>query len=394
LAAGAAWAVDIKSSATLPGLGQGPKIIKVLYDEVIFSAAKTPTKVTLMCTPTGLRPLSVECLINRSNLPQPVVVQPTQISIHDDSNDQRLAPTCTIIECHFPFPTVMKTCVGGVKVANVQFRLFHAPPAPSAPVLLDAFYKDGEMRHLPMVAYPHTKAKIQCWAIIIWYADKGPEYEQLTWAELAKRFAYFYTRQLNETMHPQSLRFLGEKLGVPNAGKESSKDEIVTFETYMQTRVGHWLYNAVQAIKSYHDLWKNYSLRMFLTHKDAVILLKQMGAKPGDFLFRIPSQLAEEDTKAFKTRSPSSTLVFTYVQKVGDELKFAKVDVNDKVREDPKFVHQKKELVNVLCLNEKGEMILRHKMDCAFNEKQKRKEHVVKSSVKSSGDDGDEYETY
>jgi hypothetical protein len=52
------------------------------------------------------------------------------------------------------------------------------------------------------------------------------------------------------------------------------------------------------------------------------------------------------------------------------------------------------ELVNVLCLNEKGEMILRHKMDCAFNEKQKRKEHVVKSSVKSSGDDGDEYETY
>ena len=62
----------------------------------------------------------------------------------------------------------------------------------------------------------------------------------------------------------------------------------------------------------------------------------------GDFLFRIPSQLAEEDTKAFKTRSPSSTLVFTYVQKVDDELKFAKVDVNDKVREDPKFVHQKK----------------------------------------------------
>jgi hypothetical protein len=151
----------------------------------------------------------------------------------------------------------------------------------------------------------------------------------------------------------------------------------------------------------------------------------------GDFLFRIPSQLAEEDTKAFKTRSPSSTLVFTYVQKVDDELKFAKVDVNDKVREDPKFVHQKKvrsptmhdvrqrvpcsrggrvsssspsssswpphpmqELVNVLCLNEKGEMILRHKMDCAFNEKQKRKEHVVKSTVKSSGDDGDEYETY
>jgi hypothetical protein len=48
----------------------------------------------------------------------------------------RLTPTCTIIECHFPFPTVMKTCVGGVKVANVQFRLFHAPPAPSAPVLL------------------------------------------------------------------------------------------------------------------------------------------------------------------------------------------------------------------------------------------------------------------
>ena len=151
----------------------------------------------------------------------------------------------------------------------------------------------------------------------------------------------------------------------------------------------------------------------------------------GDFLFRIPSQLAEEDTKAFKTRSPSSTLVFTYVQKVDDELKFAKVDVNDKVREDPKFVHQKKvrpptitsgntclaveeegshhhhhrhlhglpthpmqELVNVLCLNEKGEMILRHKMDCAFNEKQKRKEHVVKSTAKSSGDDGDEYETY
>ncbi len=31
----------------------------------------------------------------------------------------------------------------------------------------------------------------------------------------------------------------------------------------------------------YHDLWRNYSLRMFLTHKDAVILLKQMGAKPG-----------------------------------------------------------------------------------------------------------------
>ncbi len=56
--------------------------------------------------------------------------------------------------------------------------------------------------------------------------------------------------------------------------------------------------------------------------------------------------------------------------------------------------HPMQELVNVLCLNEKGEMILRHKMDCAFNEKQKRKEHVVKSTVKSSGDDGDEYETY
>jgi len=68
----------------------------------------------------------------------------------------------------------------------------------------------------------------------------------------------------------------------------------------------------------------------------------QLFRATGDFLFRIPSQLAEEDTKAFKTRSPSSTLVFTYVQKVDDELKFAKVDVNDKVREDPKFVHQKK----------------------------------------------------
>jgi hypothetical protein len=79
--------------------------------------------------------------------------------------------------------------------------------------MTDSFYKDGEMRHLPMVAYPHTKAKIQCWAIIIWYADRGPEYEQLTWSELAKRFAYFYKRQLNENMHPQSIRFLGEKLG-------------------------------------------------------------------------------------------------------------------------------------------------------------------------------------
>jgi hypothetical protein len=135
-------------------------------------------------------------------------------------------------------------------------------------------------------------------------------------------------------------------------------------------------------------------------------------------LFRIPSQLAEEDTKAFKTRSPSSTLVFTYVQKVDDEIKFAKVDVNDKVREDPKFVHQKRvrrslqpplacpvvkpiltpplqELVNVLCLNEKGDMILRHKLDCAFNEKQKRREPGVKVTTnKTSGDDGDEYETY
>jgi hypothetical protein len=95
-----------------------PHKSKVQYDEVIFSAAKTPTKVTLICTPTGyvallprflvmrlaltclllrlrqralarLRPLSVECLINRPNLPQPVVVQPSQISIHDDTSDQR-----------------------------------------------------------------------------------------------------------------------------------------------------------------------------------------------------------------------------------------------------------------------------------------------------------------
>lgn len=45
--------------------------------------------------------------------------------------------TCTVIECHFPFPTVMKTCIGGVKVANVQFRLYHSSTS-SAPVLLGA----------------------------------------------------------------------------------------------------------------------------------------------------------------------------------------------------------------------------------------------------------------
>jgi len=29
-----------------------------------------------------------------------------------------------VIECHFAFPSIMKTCIGGVKVAKLQFRLF------------------------------------------------------------------------------------------------------------------------------------------------------------------------------------------------------------------------------------------------------------------------------
>lgn len=50
----------------------------------------------------------------------------------------------------------------------------------------------------------------------------------------------------------------------------------------------------------------------------------------------------------------------------------------------------------MLCLNEKGEMILRHKLECFFNDKQKKmKENSnFKGAVKVSSDDGDEYETY
>jgi hypothetical protein len=38
LAAGAAWAVDIKSSATLPGLGQGPKIMYPAFQPTCSSS--------------------------------------------------------------------------------------------------------------------------------------------------------------------------------------------------------------------------------------------------------------------------------------------------------------------------------------------------------------------
>jgi len=35
------------------------------------------------------------------------------------------------------------------------------------------------------------------------------------------------------------------------------------------------------SILQYYDLWRNYSLRMFLTHKDAIALLKSLNAQPG-----------------------------------------------------------------------------------------------------------------
>jgi len=353
---------------------------------VVFSAGKTPSKVTLICHPQVPRPLEVDCLITRPNLMGPIVVQPLQTFLQDHADEDR----SIVIECHFAFPSIMKTCIGGVKVAKLQFRLFRVSQG-LPPMLIDTFYRDGDLHHLPIVAYPHTKAKIQCWALIIWSADKVPEFERLPWRELAQRFGYFYQRQLGEDLHPQSIRFLAEKLGIFNQNVQTIDDEIVPFEAYMQSRVGHWLYNAVQAIKQYYDLWRNYSLRMFLTHKDAIALLKSLNAQPGDFLFRIPSQLTD-DVKTFKTRSPSSNLVFTYAYDVGGELKFAKVDINDKVRENRKFIYEKKELVNVMCLNEKGEIIRRNKRDCCFNESQKQAKQEPQG-LKLSGND-DEYETY
>ncbi len=83
--------------------------------------------------------------------------------------------------------------------------------------------------------------------------------------------------------------------------------------------------------------------------------------------------------------------MFTYVHQVGEEIRYAKVAVDEQDREAHNFIHGKPELVNVLCLGSDGQLQFKHKSECCFNEKQKTKSFARSSATNALGG---EYEKY
>lgn len=244
---------------------------------------------------------------------------------------------------------------------------------------------------LPIASYCNSKAKAKCWATIVWLGDDQEPPLKLTWEELGKRIAHFYKRKLNAVLRKQSLTYLGKRLATVlslNPNQPISPSQLITAEQYKKSRLGEWLYNAIEAIKNFPLLWKYYSLQVFLDQADAIAVLRHYGAQPGDFVFRLPTQL-NDTGNAFVTLSQGSKLVCTYVMGENGSFKYGKLDISDTTREDVKFIQEKSELQRVLCLDALGRPRFLMKQECMFNDKQRNCSNRPNTTVNT-----DEYLTY
>jgi len=154
----------------------------------------------------------------------------------------------------------------------------------------------------------------------------------------------------------------------------------IPFSTFVKSRVGQWLVLAVKTINEYKSLWDSYTFKTFLEQSDAINMLKDLEAEPGDFLFRLPSQLARDTDTRFLAQREGANLVITLVAMGNDrKLLYLKADVSREEREAPGFIHSKSDLRRVLCSNKDGQPSKLDKTVCYFNRVQedeaKRRAH-------------------
>jgi hypothetical protein len=188
-----------------------------------------------------------------------------------------------------------------------------------------------------------------CTAHLMWYIQTGP-LPEIKWGTLRTGFANYYKQELGEHINEASLQFLGRKMAL-NETQMADDSTIIPFTTYRKSRVGQYLVLAVRTIRELKYLWDNYTLKTFLEQSDAVNVLKNAGGEVGDFLIRLPSQLARDSDTSFLAQREGANLVITLVARGTDgKIKFLKADVNEKEREEAGFIHSKADLQRVLCL--------------------------------------------